>query len=109
MNVLAEKLLAVIQRIRSLNEDIIEKRDGNQHTEFTKRAIAQEHFRHAVEEVGEMAQAIRGKNDEPLMNEAVDTAICALAIALLESHGDIDTVLDVFDAKVSKWEAAQYG
>ena len=89
-----------IKRIIRLNEKEVGQWDGSE----PRNAVMWNHFRHAVEEVGEMASAIRGTNDEPLMNEAVDTAICALAIALLESHGDIDSVFEVLEQKLDKWQ-----
>jgi hypothetical protein len=70
----------------------------------SKSAVMWNNFRHLVEETGEMAQCLRGTNDEPMANEAMDAAICALACALLETDGDIEPLCDIMDAKLDKWE-----
>ena len=90
-----KRLGFIFEKIVSLNKKQIGDRD--------KQVVIGKHFCHVVEEVGEMACCLRGKNDEPLMNEAVDTAICALAIALTESDGDLRPILDIFNIKLDKW------
>lgn len=97
MGEVADRLSDVVNRIHWLNQDAVEKFGSHQ-------AVLWNHFRHNVEEIGEMAKCLRGTNDEPMENEAVDTAICALAIALLESNGDIESLLSVFDTKLDKWQ-----
>ncbi len=97
MAVAANRLVTALRRIHSLNQ---------QETSMAghKNAVLGNNFRHLVEETGEMARCLRGTNDEPMVNEAVDAAICALACALLETDGDIEPLLDVMDAKLDKWQ-----
>jgi NTP pyrophosphatase (non-canonical NTP hydrolase) len=97
MNNLAKKLKAIMRKIDKLNMAEIRRHDD-------ANVVLNHHFRHMVEEVGEVAHCLRGKNDEPLENEAVDTAICALAIALLPTGGEIEPLLQIFDVKLKKWE-----
>jgi hypothetical protein len=92
------KLLDLVRRIRELNELELQQNDNR------KLLIKLNHFIHMVEEVGETTKALRGKNDEPLEDEAMDTVICALALALLEVDGNIDSLMVIMEKKLDKWQ-----
>lgn len=98
MNAVGKRLAAVVTRIHEHNNVEVARANNNKNT------VLWNNFRHLVEETGEVATCLRGTNDEPIENEAVDAAICGLAIALLETNGDITPLLDVMDAKMDKWE-----
>lgn len=107
VDAVANRLAAVVGRIHELNELEIngEIEVGIWERQACKHNLLWNTFRHLIEEVGEVASAIRGKNDEPLENEAVDVAICALALAILQTDGEIEVLLDIFDKKLDKWES----
>lgn len=65
------------------------------------------------EEKGELSQAFldytsnspsRGKTMDDLVEEAVDTAIVALDIALVLAYGEHDVVNDMVIKKINKWK-----
>ncbi|GAG11039.1 unnamed protein product [marine sediment metagenome] len=89
-------------RIIDLNKEQVAMCDSDcgQYEEVVMR----QHWDHLIEEIGEMAQCRRGKNDEPLSSEAVDAAICALAIAFLCNGGDMKALCLKMDEKLSKWQ-----
>jgi NTP pyrophosphatase (non-canonical NTP hydrolase) len=93
----SKDLKRVFKRLNELNERELELWD---YPTF----VTNEYFVHMMEEAGEVAQCLRGKNDEPLENECVDTAICALAIAMLCTDGNTEHVVSVFNKKLDKWE-----
>jgi NTP pyrophosphatase (non-canonical NTP hydrolase) len=93
------RLWQIFERIYALNLEEVELRFGREDETINN------HFRHTVEEVGEMARCIRGVNDAPLCEEAVDTAVCALAIAMLETGGSVHEVAELFERKLDKWQA----
>ncbi len=97
MPTVAQRLVAALRRIHRLNQEEVKL------SFCCKGVVLGNNFRHLVEEVGEMARCLRGTNDEPMVNEAVDAAICALACALLETDGDVEPLLDVMDMKLDKW------
>lgn len=92
----AYKLFLVLKRIRQLNS-LDAERCGN-----VKWTILN-HFRKLVEETGEVARALGDNNPEPLAAEACDAAICALAIALIETNGDIVKLTELMMPKLDKW------
>ena len=98
MSIISERFIHQLQRIVLLNHCELKMRHDDHN------AVVWNHFRHTVEEVGEMACALRGRNDEPLANEAVDTAICALAVALLENGGEVEAITEVMEQKLDKWQ-----
>lgn len=94
----AQRMVAALRRIHLFNQEEIKLAYGHKNT------VLWNNFRHLIEEAGEMAKCLRGTNDEPMKNEAIDAAICALACALLETDGDIEPLLDVMDMKLDKWQ-----
>lgn len=60
-------------------------------------------FQHAVEEMGEVARCLCGKNDEPIQNEAVDVALCVLGLAVLTADDD-EEIFEVIERKLDKWQ-----
>lgn len=65
------------------------------------------------EELGELstevAIATGTKRREPspdgVLGEAVDVAIVALDMAMLEAGGDVEKVVETFKRKLAKWES----
>jgi len=92
-----QRLVAALRRIHLFNQE--ETRMVG-----STNAVLWNNFRHLVEETGEMAKCLRGTNDEPMVNEAMDAAICALACALIQTGGEITPLLDIMDMKLDKWQ-----
>jgi len=92
----------LMERIVDLNKQQVDACDSD--CGQYEDVVLRQHWDHLIEEIGEMARCRRGKNEEPLGCEAVDAAICALAIALVCSHGDITTMALRMDEKLSKWQ-----
>jgi len=66
--------------------------------------VLETHFRHLVEETGEIARCFRGRGDEPLDVEAIDAANCALGLCLLYNNADFDRLCQKMDEKLDKWQ-----
>jgi len=59
----------------------------------------------SMEELGELSRCVKGKpNDEPAKNEAVDLAICAIAM-FFASGGSMLELGDIMAEKTAKWES----
>lgn len=65
------------------------------------------------EELGELSTEVaiatgtknRTPSEDGIAGEAVDVAIVALDIALLETGGDIEAIKAIFERKLAKWES----
>jgi hypothetical protein len=96
-----------VDQINSLTEREIEETNrvfSSPDISAARFWVGRRYFNHAVEEVGEMAKCLRGRNDVTMMEEAVDATICTLAIALLEADGDREAVIDMLELKLDKWK-----
>jgi len=97
------KSQCVEQRISDALIKILDLNDAEVYQQ-SPDAVLRQHWNHLIEEVGEIALCFRGRNDEPISNEAVDVAICALAIALLCNDGNVGELCDVLELKLEKWK-----
>lgn len=78
---------------RTIKQELLESED-----------LVEQHFLHLVEEVGEMAKALNGRNDESIHMESIDVLICSLALVVLLYDIHIPAILNDLNKKLDKWE-----
>jgi len=106
MTKVADRLIAVLNKINWLNRKetraLLHKHNIKE--ENALKWLCIQHFNRLVEKVGEIARCNRGVNNVPIMEEAVEAAVCSLALALLVEDGDVESVVDMFEHKLNKWQ-----
>ena len=89
------KMKQLLDRFHYLNELGLEK--------DSMYEVIHQYFEHAVEELGEVARCLRGKNDEPIQNEAIDVALTVLGLAELTADSR-EELFCVMERKLDKWQ-----